>query len=100
MESVNIGVIGCGQIGMDIVRRVVGCNPQLRVVALYDPDQNSLDRAQSELTSSDHGLVALAKGQGAFNTHCAKISTELAGKVKGNSKDIEELKSTVSRRRR
>ncbi len=52
MESVNIGVIGCGQMGMDIVRRVVGCNPQLRVVALYDPDKNSLDRAQSELTSS------------------------------------------------
>jgi len=52
VESVNIGVIGCGQMGMDIVRRVVGCNPQLRVVALYDPDKNSLDRAQSELTSS------------------------------------------------
>jgi len=49
---VNIGVIGCGQMGMEIVRSLVKCNPRLNIAALYDPNKRSVERATSELKSS------------------------------------------------
>ncbi len=49
---VNIGVIGCGQMGMEIVRRLVKCNPRLNIAALCDPNKRSVERATSELKSS------------------------------------------------
>ena len=52
MEKVNIGVIGCGQMGMEIVRRLVKCDPRLNITALYDPNKISVERATSELKST------------------------------------------------
>lgn len=52
METIGIGVIGCGAMGLSLVQRVLEHDPRLKVIALYDPDQRSIDRALSELTSS------------------------------------------------
>ncbi len=49
---VNIGVIGCGQMGMEIVRRLVKSNPRLNIAALFDPNKRSVERATSELKST------------------------------------------------
>jgi predicted dehydrogenase len=46
---VGIAVIGCGSMGMGIVRRVLALEPRLRVKALYDPDPRSIDAARDEL---------------------------------------------------
>ena len=54
--------------------------------------QGSVDHIEEELKSGDHGLIALAQGQGNFKTHCATVSTGLIGKVETNAKAIEELK--------
>ena len=52
MENVGIGVIGCGAMGLSLVQMVVENDPRLKVIALYDPEQRSVDRALSELASS------------------------------------------------
>lgn len=52
MENINIGVIGCGQMGMEIVRRLVKCDPRLNIAALFDPNEISVERTISELKSS------------------------------------------------
>lgn len=52
METIGIGVIGCGAMGLSLIQSVLEHDPRLKVVALYDPDQRSIDRALSELTSS------------------------------------------------
>ena len=52
MKKVNIGIIGCGLMGMDIVRRLLRCSDQLNISALYDPNENSIQQAKSELNSS------------------------------------------------
>ena len=52
MESVDIGVIGCGAMGMTIVDRLVKSDRRLRIAALYDPDKRSIDRALAELEPS------------------------------------------------
>ncbi len=43
--------------------------------------KNDVKAVKQELSSEDHGLVALAKGQGDFKTHCAAVSTELSGRI-------------------
>ena len=52
MESIDIGVIGCGAMGRGIFRRLIKLDPRLRVVALYDPDSRSIERSMSELDAS------------------------------------------------
>ena len=61
--------------------------------------KSDIEHIEEELKSDDHGLVALAKGMGDFKTHCAKVSTGLAGKVESNTTGIKELKEKVGRRR-
>ncbi len=56
--------------------------------------KTQLEHIQEEMKSPDHGLVALAKAVGKFETHCATVSTALAGEVNENARDIAELKGT------
>ncbi len=49
MDTINIGVIGCGAMGLGIVRRLLACDNRLRVTALYDPDTRSVEAANAEL---------------------------------------------------
>lgn len=51
MNEIGIGVIGCGAMGMSIVRRVISLNPQLRVKGIYDPDSRSVGSALKELST-------------------------------------------------
>ena len=55
--------------------------------------KNDLKHINDELSSPDHGLIALVQGQSAFKTHCAEVSTRLTERVEANTKDINELKS-------
>ena len=47
METVGIGLIGCGAMGLSLVQMVLKNDSRLKMVALYDPDQRSIDRARS-----------------------------------------------------
>ena len=49
MEHIGIGVVGCGDMGLSMVRRVIALNPRLKVLAVFDPDQRAIDRTLSEL---------------------------------------------------
>lgn len=49
MDTVNIGIIGCGGMGMNIVRELVKQEPRLRMAAIYDPDPRSVENARKEL---------------------------------------------------
>ncbi len=62
--------------------------------------QSGMAHIEEELKSGDHGLIALAQGWANFKTHCAEVSTHLAGKVESNTTGIKELKEKVSRRRK
>jgi len=44
-DTIGIGVIGCGGMGMAIVNRVLERNPRLRVHGIFDPDERSVRRA-------------------------------------------------------
>jgi len=48
-ESVGIGVIGCGKMGMGVVRKLVGLDPRLKIRGLFDPDPDAIQGAVSEL---------------------------------------------------
>jgi predicted dehydrogenase len=47
--EIGIGVIGCGGMGMAIVRRIVALSPQLKIKGVYDPDPRSVQSALEEL---------------------------------------------------
>lgn len=49
MKKISIGVIGCGAMGMSIVRRILAFSPELEVAGLFDPDSRSVERALEEL---------------------------------------------------
>jgi len=49
MKKIGIGVIGCGAMGLAMVRRVLALSPELEIVALYDPDERSIRAALAEL---------------------------------------------------
>lgn len=51
MKKIKIGVIGCGIMGMSVVRRVLAANPSLEVTGLYDPDERSISKALEELSN-------------------------------------------------
>lgn len=51
-KAIDIGVIGCGNYGMSVLRKLLKHAPAIRVAALYDPDQRSVDRALAELDPS------------------------------------------------
>ena len=46
---IGIGVIGCGGMGMAVVRRALRHDERLRVVAIFDPEERAIERALSEL---------------------------------------------------
>lgn len=50
MNDIGIGVIGCGAMGMSIVRRVISESPKLRVKGVYDPDARSVESALKEFS--------------------------------------------------
>ena len=47
MKTVGIGIIGCGAMGLSLVQIVLKKVSRLKMVAQYDPDQRSIDRARS-----------------------------------------------------
>lgn len=49
MKHIGIGVIGCGFMGMDLVRRLLKVDPRLKVVALYDPESKAIENARQGL---------------------------------------------------
>lgn len=49
MNEMNIGVIGCGAMGMAIVRRIMAKEPCLRVTGLCDPEPRSIEAALGEI---------------------------------------------------
>ena len=49
MKKIGIGVIGCGAMGMAMVRRTLALSPGLEVVGLHDPDERSIQAALAEL---------------------------------------------------
>lgn len=53
--GIGIGVIGCGAMGMSIVRRILAKDAGLRVKGLFDPDKRSVQSALKELP--DHPVV-------------------------------------------
>lgn len=66
---------------------------QAKISASRDTEiKSQIDHINGELSSPEHGLSVLAKGQGDFRTHCAMISTALAGRVTNAEKDIKELR--------
>jgi predicted dehydrogenase len=52
MKTVEIGLIGCGAMGLDMAQRLLRCDERLRARAIYDPDPRSLERARSSLGTS------------------------------------------------
>ncbi|MFO7871262.1 MAG: Gfo/Idh/MocA family oxidoreductase [Kiritimatiellia bacterium] len=51
MNRVGIGVIGCGAMGLAIVRKLLACDDRLEVKAVFDPDPRSVRKAREELGS-------------------------------------------------
>ncbi len=47
-DSIGIGVIGCGLMGIGLTKQLLARDPRLRVVAIYDPDERSVKRATEE----------------------------------------------------
>lgn len=58
MTTIDIGVVGCGMQGRDLVRRLVKCDPRLNIAALFDPDPKAIETLQKELP--DHKPVVCA----------------------------------------
>lgn len=52
MDTVGIGVIGCGGMGMAIVNRVLALDPRLQVRGICDPDPRSIKSALEQIPSS------------------------------------------------
>jgi predicted dehydrogenase len=49
MDTIKIGIIGCGAMGMSVVRQLLMCDNRLQVTAVYDPDTRSVQKAKAEL---------------------------------------------------
>ena len=49
VHTVGVGVIGCGAMGMSIANRLLAIDSRIRVVALYDPDPNSVRSALEQI---------------------------------------------------
>jgi predicted dehydrogenase len=52
MEQIGIGMIGCGGMGRYVGKGVVALDPRLKIVALFDPNQGSIDNALKDFTSA------------------------------------------------
>lgn len=48
-EEIGVGVIGCGAMGMSVVRRVLATAPGLKVLGILDPDPRSVQSALKEI---------------------------------------------------
>jgi len=42
MDKINIGLIGCGTMGMITVNQLLAIDPKLQIFGIYDPDPNSV----------------------------------------------------------
>jgi len=47
-KEIGIGVVGCGAMGRGVVTRVLEQDGRIKVRALFDPDQRSIDAARKE----------------------------------------------------
>ncbi|MCF8241426.1 MAG: Gfo/Idh/MocA family oxidoreductase [Melioribacteraceae bacterium] len=45
METVGVGMIGAGSMGMVIAEKLAELNPRIKINSIYDPDQRSIDNA-------------------------------------------------------
>lgn len=49
MEKVGIGVIGCGKMGMVVVRDLLKQDPRIEIRGVFDPDPRSIQKGLEEL---------------------------------------------------
>ena len=42
MDKINIGLIGCGTMGMITVNQLLAIDPKLHIYGIYDPDPRSV----------------------------------------------------------
>ncbi len=49
MKKINIGVIGCGGMGMHLVNILLAIDKRLQVCAIYDPDERSIKKALEQI---------------------------------------------------
>jgi predicted dehydrogenase len=69
MEQIGIGVIGCGGMGRYVGKGVAALDPRLKIVALFDPNQGSIDNALKDFTPAPivcadyHSLVRMPEVQ-------------------------------------
>jgi predicted dehydrogenase len=69
MEQVGIGMIGCGNMGRHIGKGIAALDPRFKIVALYDPNQDSIDNALKDFTSAPvvckdyHSLINMPEVQ-------------------------------------
>lgn len=47
MKTVGLGLIGCGVRGLSVASRTLEQSDHLRMVAVYDPDENAVDRIRA-----------------------------------------------------
>lgn len=51
MDRVGIGLIGCGGMGMSVVRKLLALDEPLEVRGIFDPDERSIKRALEEIAT-------------------------------------------------
>jgi len=52
MKKINIGVIGCGGMGMGIVNALLAVDKRLQVCGVFDPDDRSIKKALEQIKPS------------------------------------------------
>lgn len=57
-NNIGIAVIGCGGMGMALVKRIIAVDPRLQVRTLYDPDPNSINAALPKISTSTPRICA------------------------------------------
>ncbi len=50
-DSIGISVIGCGGMGMAIVKRLIAVDPRLQVRTIYDPSPESVEKALQSINT-------------------------------------------------
>lgn len=53
-DTIGIGVIGCGLMGIGVTREVLKHDPRLRIIGIFDPDERSVKRALQEFNPEPH----------------------------------------------
>jgi predicted dehydrogenase len=60
VETIHIGVIGCGGMGRAVLRQLLACDERLEVVGLYDPDPAAVQKARAGLKGAPAACPDLA----------------------------------------